>query len=107
MNLARVRRMMREKRMTPAGLEALEGTPGLAGHLKRRLPAPEIAADIVAALKRDPAAWKNFKRSPQAYRRIRLAFIEGARKRPPEFKRRLGHFVAMTAKGKRFGMVLD
>jgi uncharacterized protein YdeI (YjbR/CyaY-like superfamily) len=99
MNLARARRMVREKRMTRAGLEALKG-------LSSKLTPLKPAQDIAGALRRDPAAWRNFKKLPQAYKRIRLAFIEGARKRPREFKRRLGHFVAMTAKGKRFGMVL-
>ena len=32
-----------------------------------------------------------------------LAYIEGARDRPQEFKKRLNHFVEMTKKNKQFG----
>jgi hypothetical protein len=42
-----------------------------------------------------------------AYRRIRVAFIEGARGRPDEFKRRLGNLVRKSAKNERFGMVRE
>jgi len=42
------------------------------------------------------------------YQRIRLAFIEGARKkRPADFEKRLRHFVKMTARGKKYGWVKE
>jgi len=98
MNRARVRRLVREKRMTRAGLEAI-------GSLSpTRL---VIAPDIKSALQREPRAWRHFQRFPIAYRRIRLAFVEGARRRPDEFKRRLGHLVRRSAKNERFGMVRE
>ncbi|MDP9252594.1 MAG: YdeI/OmpD-associated family protein [Chloroflexota bacterium] len=98
MNKARARRLVREKRMTPAGLEAI-------GSLKTsRL---VIAPDIRAAFERDPIAWKRFQRFPASYRRIRIAFVEGARGRPDEFKRRLGNLVRKSAKNERFGMVRE
>ena len=98
MNKARARRLVREKRMTPAGLEAIGS-----------LTAPRlvIAADVKAALEKDPLAWTRFRRFPIAYRRIRIAFVEGARDRPPEFKRRLGNLVRKSAKNERFGMILE
>lgn len=34
-----------------------------------------------------------------------FGWIDGARKRPDEFKKRLKYFLKMTAKNKRFGMV--
>lgn len=46
-----------------------------------------------------------FQRFPGVYRRIRIAFVEGARKRPDEFKRRLRHLVGRSAKNERFGMI--
>lgn len=98
MNKARARRLVREKRMTPAGLEAI-------GSL--RAPRLVLAADVKAAFQRDPTAWKHFQRFPVAYRRIRIAFIEGARGRPAEFKRRLGNLVRKSAKNERFGMVRE
>jgi uncharacterized protein YdeI (YjbR/CyaY-like superfamily) len=98
MNKARARRLVREKRMTRAGLEAI-GT--------LRAPRLVIPADIEATLKRDPAAWDHFQRFPVAYRRIRVAFIDGARARPAEFRRRLGNLVRRSAKNERFGMVRE
>jgi len=49
--------------------------------------------------------WKNFQGFPEPYKRIRIGFIEGARKRPEEFRRRLDHFLRMTRQNKRFGYV--
>ena len=100
MNKARVRRLVRERRMTKAGLDAL-------GHVRDLLrPAPLVLRpDVRRALQRNPATWRRYQRLPAAYRRIRIGFIEGARGRPAEFRRRLRHFVAMTSAGKRFGMV--
>ena len=98
LNKARARRLVREKRMTPAGLAAIGS-----------LAAPRlvIAPDIRAALEKDPAAWKHFRRFPVAYRRIRIAFVEGARGRPAEFRKRLRHLVRRSAKNERFGMVRE
>jgi uncharacterized protein YdeI (YjbR/CyaY-like superfamily) len=98
MNKARARRLVREKRMTPAGLKAI-GT--------LRAPRLVVPADIKAALERDPTAWKHFQRFPASYRRIRVAFVEGARRRPAEFRRRLGNLVRKSAKNERFGMVRE
>jgi len=98
MNKARARRLLREGRMTKAGLAAV-------GELQAtRLVIPP---DIKAALDKDPAAAKNFRRFPAAYRRIRIAFVEGARRRPEEFRRRLRNLVRMSAKNERFGMVRE
>jgi uncharacterized protein YdeI (YjbR/CyaY-like superfamily) len=62
-----------------------------------------IPADILKAIKTNKEAWKNFQQFSDAYKRIRVAFIDGARKRPDEFKKRLRHFVEMTEKNKLFG----
>jgi uncharacterized protein YdeI (YjbR/CyaY-like superfamily) len=98
MNKARARRLVRERRMTPAGLAAI-------GSL--RAPRLALSPDVRAALEGKPAAWKNFQRFPTAYRRIRIAFVEGARGRPAEFKRRLGNLVRRSARNERFGMVRE
>jgi uncharacterized protein YdeI (YjbR/CyaY-like superfamily) len=63
----------------------------------------EIAADIREAIKDNSRAWRNFQRFSDTYRRIRVGFIEAARNRPAEFQKRLGHFIRMTEKNKRFG----
>jgi uncharacterized protein YdeI (YjbR/CyaY-like superfamily) len=62
-----------------------------------------IPNDILNAIKADKNAWKNFQAFSDSYVRIRIAFIEGARKRPEEFQKRLRHFIEMTGKDKKFG----
>jgi uncharacterized protein YdeI (YjbR/CyaY-like superfamily) len=73
-------------------------TPGKPAPKKFRVP-----ANILAAIKTDPAAWRNFRKFSPSSKRIRIAFIDGARKRPAEFQKRLRHFLRMTAKNKQFG----
>ncbi len=62
-----------------------------------------IPPDILKAIKSNQEAWKNFQKFSASYIRIRIAFIDGARKRPEEFKKRLRHFIEMTEKNKIFG----
>jgi len=62
-----------------------------------------IPPDILNSIKTNKEAWKNFQRFSDSYKRIRIAFIDGARHRPEEFKKRLRHFVEMTEKNKMFG----
>lgn len=63
----------------------------------------EIPTDILKAIKANKTAWKNFQNFSETYKRIRIAFIDGARKRPEEFKKRLNYFIKMTEKNKQFG----
>jgi hypothetical protein len=62
-----------------------------------------IAPDILKAIKADQDAWKNFQDFSESYKRIRIAFIEGARNRPEEFHKRLQYFIRQTARNKLFG----
>jgi len=59
--------------------------------------------DILKAIQANKEAWKNFQKFSDPYKRIRIAFIHGARKRPAEFQKRLRYFIEMTEKNKRFG----
>ncbi len=109
MNQERIRRLIKQKKMTPAGLAAVKDSlkPSTKEtktnpRLKARL---VIAPDIRQALKADEGTWKNFQKFPASYKRIRIGWIEGARKRPEEFRKRLAYFLKMTAQNKRFGMV--
>jgi len=63
----------------------------------------EIHKDILKALKANKEVWENFQKFSDAYKRIRIGFIEGARKRPAEFKKRLRYFIRMTEKNKQYG----
>lgn len=63
----------------------------------------EIPADILNAIKANKQAWEHFQGFSDAYKRIRIGFIEGARKRPDEFKKRLRYFIKMTEHNKQYG----
>ena len=63
----------------------------------------EIPKDILKAIKTNKEAWQHFQKFSNAYKRIRIGFIEGARNRPEEFKKRLRYFIKMTEKNKQYG----
>ena len=57
--------------------------------------------DIMDKLREDEGLWQNYQRFSDAYKRIRIAYIEAARKRPEEFERRLHNFIDKTKDNKR------
>jgi uncharacterized protein YdeI (YjbR/CyaY-like superfamily) len=59
--------------------------------------------DILEEIKKSNQAWINLQKFSPQYRKIRIAFIEGARNRPGEFEKRLKYFIKMTEKNKQFG----
>lgn len=56
--------------------------------------------DIIDALQRDEAVWNNYRHFSDPYKRIRIAYIEAARKRPAEFQKRLQSFIEKTRRNK-------
>ena len=56
--------------------------------------------DIMDRLKEDEIAWKNYRHFSDAYKRIRIAYIEAARKRPEEFEKRLNNFICKVKENK-------
>jgi uncharacterized protein YdeI (YjbR/CyaY-like superfamily) len=63
--------------------------------------------DIMAILQADREIWENFQGYSAAYQRIRIAFIDSARKRPQEYEKRLRHFLKMTAQDKQYGYGIE
>lgn len=106
-NKERVRRLIRSRKMTKVGIAILQhhmtsrsttsGSPKL-----KRFAFPN---DIIKELKATPVAWRHFQKFPESYKRIRIAWIDGARKRPEVFQQRLRYFIKMTVRNKRYGMV--
>jgi len=96
MNKERARRLIEQGRMTRAGLDKLGDSLD---------DAFEVPPDILEALQADEQVWENFQRFPESYKRIRVGWIDGARHRPEEFRKRLRYFIKMTAKNKQYGMV--
>ena len=56
--------------------------------------------DILEAIRQDEAAWTNYQHFSEPYRRIRIAYIDAARKRPAEFQKRLTAFIKKTRENK-------
>jgi uncharacterized protein YdeI (YjbR/CyaY-like superfamily) len=57
--------------------------------------------DIIDKWKEDKIVWENYQHFSDTYKRIRIAFIEAARKRPEEFEKRLNNFIDKTKKNKK------
>ena len=56
--------------------------------------------DILSAIRQDAQAWEHYQTFTEPYKRIRIAYIDAARKRPAEFAKRLANFIKKTREGK-------
>ena len=56
--------------------------------------------DIMNVIREDEIAWKNYQKFSEPYKRIRIAYIDAARNRPEEYKKRLNSFLEKTRNGK-------
>ena len=71
--------------------------PDVRPSVEELLTAPFVyPEDILSAIRRDETAWQNFQAFSEPYKRIRVAYIDAARKRPAECEKRLAHFIDMT-----------
>jgi uncharacterized protein YdeI (YjbR/CyaY-like superfamily) len=105
-NKERVRRLIKQGKMTPAGMAKL-GDEFMSRKSNNKVKSNRltIPSDILEALKQDEQRWKYFARFPLTYKRIRISWIDAARHRPDIFQQRLRYFLKMTSKNKRYGMV--
>ena len=71
--------------------------PSVEGILTAEYVFPE---DILRAVRQDPAAWEHYASFTEPYKRIRIAYIDAARKRPEEFRKRLDSFIRKTRENK-------
>ena len=56
--------------------------------------------DIIKELQKDEEVWSNYQSFSDSYKRIRIAYIDAARKRKDEFKKRLNSFIKKTKENK-------
>ena len=96
-NIERLRKLVRQGKVIKAVRDKV--APLLADD------AWEAPADILAETRNSPQAWKNYEKFPDGYKRIRISYIDSARPRPDEFRKRLNYFLRMTEKNKQFGYV--
>ena len=69
--------------------------------MKSMITAPFVfPKNILDAIQRDAAAWEHYASFPESYKRIRVAYIDAARKRPAEFEKRLAYFIQKTRENK-------
>ena len=75
--------------------------PKLEKDIKKIINKPfKFPKDIINEIKKDKVAWKNYQSFTDSYKRIRIAYIDAARKRPEEFKKRLTSFIKKTRENK-------
>lgn len=56
--------------------------------------------DIINEIRQDKEAWENYQHFSESYKRIRIAYIDSAKKRPEEFRKRLSNFIGKTRENK-------
>ena len=56
--------------------------------------------DILEVIQQDIDAWKNYQTFSDSYKRIRIAYIDTARKNPEELEKRLRYFIKNTRENK-------
>ncbi len=83
----------RLKRLDAQGLIHPKIRPLVEEWINRPFLFPE---DILNEIRSDPGAWKNYGAFTEAYKRIRVAYIDDARDRPEEFRKRLENFIRKT-----------
>jgi len=94
LNKERLKRLLRKKKV----IASVRKTLGDLENEKYVFP-----MDIIEEIMKNKEAWKNYRKFSEAYKRIRIAFIDGSRIRPDVFKQRLNYFIRMTEKNKQYG----
>jgi uncharacterized protein YdeI (YjbR/CyaY-like superfamily) len=105
MNKERIHELIKKKRMTKWGIEAI------AHALNTKINELDdfvIPSDILKTLKSNKDAWKYFQEMPSPYQRIRIAYIEGQKRHGIDmYKKSLDYLIKMTAQNKRIGFVRE
>ncbi len=94
----------RLRRLADQGLLMPEVSARVKGILAQPYVFPD---DIMAVLEANPTVWEHFQQFSRPYQRIRIAYIDHARKRPDEFQKRLDNFIRKTERGKQFGYGIE
>ena len=91
MNKERIRNLIAQSKMTKAGLDAVAHVFDPAADEAEEF---EIPPQILAALKANDRAWRNFQNFPGSYQRIRIAYIESRKRHGAEmYQKALEHFI--------------
>jgi uncharacterized protein YdeI (YjbR/CyaY-like superfamily) len=100
-NIRNVERLLKEKRMQPAGSRAFaarkENRSGIYSYEQR---SPELLEPYLGKLKRNQAAWKFFQAQPPSYRKIMNWWVVSAKREETRLKR-LDKLIEESAQGRR------
>ncbi|MBU0508945.1 YdeI/OmpD-associated family protein [bacterium] len=103
-NRKRVQKLMKEGKMTEAGLAAAKEM--LEGKAKAP-PAGEapssLSPELEKMFKANGAAWRSFERTPPSYQKMAIGWVMSAQKEETQIKR-LEELIRMSALGKRIGL---
>ena len=75
--------------------------PSIESEIKKIIITPyKFPKRIINELKKDEEVWSNYESFSDSYKRIRVAYIDSAKGRSKEYKKRLKHFISMTNENK-------
>ncbi len=105
-NKERVRFLIQQGKMTPAGLAVTNGLHEFKGKNKheKKFTTKEIPKDILEKMRANALVWKHFQKFPDTYKRIRIGWI-AATIIPTTRAQRLNYFLKMTEQNKKYGMM--
>ncbi len=105
MNKERVRELLQQRRMTRAGLRAIAH---VFHPVRDATEAVVIPKSVLATLAANRDALTHFRRMPESYQRIRLAYLETRKRHGMDvYRKALAHLVRMTAMNKQIGFVAE
>jgi uncharacterized protein YdeI (YjbR/CyaY-like superfamily) len=87
LNKRRVRKLIEEHRMTPAGIAAFEGPAKVVDRISPRDAPLDAPDDLAQALEKRPSAMRNFVRFPPSSKRLYISWILNAKKRETRARR--------------------
>ena len=100
-NIRNVERLLKEKRMQPAGLKAYaarkENRSGIYSYEQR---STELVEPYLGKLKRNKAAWRFFQAQPPGYRKIMNWWVVSAKQEATRLKR-IEKLIEESAQGRR------
>jgi uncharacterized protein YdeI (YjbR/CyaY-like superfamily) len=105
-NVLRVKKMIEQKRMTPAGLEKYQAFldhPGRLVVIDKPADDLHIPADLLKTLEKDPLTLKKFIALSDSYKHLCIRWIEAAKRAETRIKR-ISEIAELTSKGQKIGM---
>jgi uncharacterized protein YdeI (YjbR/CyaY-like superfamily) len=100
-NIANATKLIKQKRMQPAGLKAFEARKenrsGIYSYEQR---SPELVEPYLGKLKRNKAAWKFFQAQPPSYRKVMNWWVVSAKQEATRLKR-IDKLIEESEQGRR------